>query len=173
MQYKYNLVRQQGVSCPKRVFLCCGPPKLFVTSTSSPANALYLRSNRAKPRSSDSKNANSCQLEIKMELEICSTGRKHMPEKIYFVGRYYNILSVCICIYTRTSRLSLVVNVAKTRKKLPLSVASRRKEMISLGFLYLSYRQHSRLDVRVCVCTQLIAQIYGFVCVCVCESVWQ
>lgn len=64
-------------------------------------------------------------------------------------------------------RLSLVVNVAKTRKKLPLSVASRRKEMISLGFLYLSYRQHNRLDVRVCVCTQLIAHIYRFVFVCV------
>lgn len=45
----------------------------------------------------------------------------------------------------------LVVNVAKTRKKLPLSVASLRKEMISLSFLYLLYRQHSSLDVRVCV----------------------
>lgn len=86
-----------------------------------------------------------------MELEICSTGRKHMPEKIYLVGRYYNILSVCICIYTRASRLSLVVNVAKTRKKLPLSVASRRKEMISLGFSI--YRIASTADLMCeCVC---------------------
>lgn len=65
------------------------PAKKGMTVHISRSNNRHPVSEPSLARNADSENANSCQLEIKMELEICLTGR------IYPVLYTYECVSGC------------------------------------------------------------------------------